>query len=62
MKKRILVKKLKKANFKLERHGSKHDIFIRINDDGSIDIEEVPRHREVNEELARAILRKWGIK
>ena len=56
MKQRDLVKKLKQNGFRFERHGGNHDVYRR----GS-DIEEVPRHKELNESLAKAILRKWGI-
>ncbi len=56
MKQRELIKKLVKAGFSFERHGSEHDVYVRGTDE-----EEVPRHREINEKLARAILRKWGI-
>ena len=47
MKQRDLVKKLKNAGFHL----------VRGNDE-----EVIPRHKEVNERLAKAILRKWGLK
>ena len=56
MKQRDLIKKLESVGFKFERHGGNHDIYRR----GS-DIEKVPRHKEINEMLAKAILRKWGI-
>lgn len=56
MKQRYLVNKLLAAGFKFERHGGNHDVYRR----GS-DIEQVPRHKEINEKLARAILKKWGI-
>ena len=56
MKQRELVKKLLDAGFRLERHGGNHDVYIRGKDK-----EEIPRHKEVNERLARAILRKWGL-
>lgn len=56
MKQRDLVKKLEQIGFAFERHGGNHDIYRR----GS-DIEKVPRHKEINEKLARAILRKWGV-
>lgn len=56
MKQRDLVNKLKSIGFILERHGGNHDIYRR----GS-EIEKVPRHKEINEKLARAILKKWGI-
>lgn len=57
MKQRELVKKLEQAGFRFERHGGKHDIYKRGNDE-----EAVPMHNEINERLARAILKKWGLK
>ncbi|MBS6678049.1 MAG: type II toxin-antitoxin system HicA family toxin [Clostridiales bacterium] len=56
MKQRDLIKKLEQIGFVFERHGGNHDIYRR----GS-DIEKVPRHKEINERLAKAILRKWGV-
>lgn len=55
MEQRELVKKLEAVGFVFERHGGNHDVYRRGND-----TEDVPRHREVNDTLARAILRKWG--
>lgn len=56
MKQRDIVKRLQKKTFRLLRHGRSHDLYI--NDNG--DIEEIPRHKEVNEKLAKHILDKWG--
>lgn len=56
MKNRDLKRKLEKAGFELVRHGSDHDIYQRGSDE-----EQVPRHREINEKLARAILKRWGL-
>lgn len=56
MKQRDLIKKLEDAGFAFIRHGGNHDIYKRNNDE-----EKIPRHREVNEKLAKAILRKWGL-
>lgn len=56
MKQRDLIKKLESIGFQFERHGGDHDIYRRGND-----IEKVPRHKEINEMLAKAILRKWGM-
>ena len=56
MKQRELIKRLERAGFELVRHGSDHDIYKRGNDE-----EQIPRHREVNEKLAKAILRRWGL-
>ena len=56
MKQRDLVKKLENAGFVFERHGSNHDVYAR-----GTEKEEVPRHKEINENLAKMILRKWKI-
>ncbi len=56
MKQRELVKKLVNAGFVFYRHGGNHDIYIK---DGIM--EQVPRHKEINEQLAKAILRKWEL-
>lgn len=55
MKNRELVKRLEKAGFVFERHGGEHDVYRR-----GKDTEQVPRHREINDHLAKAILKKWG--
>ena len=57
MRQRDLIKKLEEAGFKFDRHGGNHDIYKRGTDE-----EKIPRHREINENLAKAILRKWGLK
>lgn len=56
MKSKDLVKMLETAGFQFERHGGNHDIYVR-----GTDREEVPRHKEINERLAKAILKKWGL-
>ncbi len=56
MKHRDLVNKLTAKGFVFLRHGGKHDIYVRGND-----IEKIPRHREINENLAQAIIRKWAL-
>ena len=56
MKNRDLIKKLESGGFVFERHGSNHDIYRR----GS-ETEEVPRHKDIDEKLARAILRRRGL-
>ena len=56
MKRRELVKRLVKAGFELERHGSNHDVYSR-----GKDREEVPRHREIDEDLAKSIIKKWDL-
>ncbi|MBD5518166.1 MAG: type II toxin-antitoxin system HicA family toxin [Lachnospiraceae bacterium] len=56
MKQRDLIKRLEKAGFVMTRHGGDHDIYRRGNDE-----EQVPRHREIDERLAKAILKRWGL-
>ncbi len=56
MKQRELIKKLVDAGFVFDRHGGSHDVYIRNNV-----IENVPRHKEINEKLAKAILKRNGI-
>ena len=56
MKRRDLIKKLEAIGFVLERNGANHDIYSRGKDG-----ETIPRHNEINEKLAKAILRRWGL-
>ncbi|MBP3206118.1 MAG: type II toxin-antitoxin system HicA family toxin [Lachnospiraceae bacterium] len=56
MKRTDLIEKLEDGGFIFERHGSGHDIYVR----DSVK-ETVPRHREINEQLAKAILRRNGL-
>lgn len=56
MKQADLVKKLEDAGFIFERHGGNHDIYVK----GNVK-ETIPRHREVNERLAKAILKRNGL-
>lgn len=54
MKRRDLVQSLERAGCELLRHGSRHDIFHNPRTGKS---QPVPRHREVNERLARRIIK-----
>ncbi len=56
MKQRELIKRLEKAGFKFNRHGGDHDIYTR-----GADAEQIPRHKEIKENLAKSIIRKWGL-
>lgn len=56
MKNKELIKKLERAGFKFKEHGGNHDKYV-----GGNDVEVIPRHKEINERLARAILKKWGL-
>ena len=57
MKRRDLIKKFEKNGWWLERHGSDHDIYT----DGK-DIEPVARHTEINEILAKKIIKRRNLK
>ena len=52
MKKQTLERKLKALGWYLLRQGSRHEIWTN-----GVEQEPVPRHREINENLARKILR-----
>jgi predicted RNA binding protein YcfA (HicA-like mRNA interferase family) len=54
MKHRDLVSQLQQTGCVLLRHGAKHDIYHNPHTGRS---EPVPRHREINELLARKILK-----
>lgn len=56
MKQRELIKQLEDGGFVFERHGSNHDVYTRGDEQ-----ETIPRHNEINERLAKAILRRRGL-
>lgn len=56
MKQRDLIKKMEAGGFVFERHGSNHDVYVR-----GTEKEEVPRHKEIDERLAKAIIRRRGL-
>jgi mRNA interferase HicA len=56
VKRRDLVSALEGVGFVLVRHGAKHDVFGR----GSQHLT-VPRHRDVDDRLARKILKEAGL-
>lgn len=58
MKRRDLVRRLERAGCVLVRHGGAHDWYTNPETRQS---QPVPRHAEVNEWLARSILRKLGV-
>lgn len=53
MKQRDLIKKLEDAGFVFERLGSNHDVYVR-----GTEKDDVPRHKEIDERLAKAIIRR----
>lgn len=57
MKTKELIDLLIKNGWTFKRHGANHDIYIKGNERESI-----VRHRETDEELARAIIKRRGLK
>lgn len=57
MKRRDYIKLLVKNGWKFKREGSNHTVYVKGNR-----IEEVPRHREINERLARDKIKELGLK
>lgn len=57
MKRKVLIDLLERNGWKLLRNGSNHDIYEK---DGVF--ETVPRHKELNELLAKAIIKRRGLK
>ena len=57
MKQRELIKRLGKLGFHFERHGANHDIYT----DGKTKIP-IPRHKEMKEALAKAIIEQAELK
>ena len=55
MKRTALVKQIRESGAVLVRHGGKHD-WYRNPDTGAS--QPVPRHREINDHLARQILQR----
>ena len=54
MKRRDLISKIEKSDCVLLRHGAKHDIY---HNPSTGKTEPIPRHREINERLAKKILK-----
>ncbi len=53
VKRRDLERKMTELGWRFLRRGGRHDVWT----DGEYE-EPIPRHREINEQLARAILRR----
>jgi predicted RNA binding protein YcfA (HicA-like mRNA interferase family) len=53
MKRRVLIKKLKAKGWYFKRSGADHDIYTN-----GKDFEPIPRHKEINESLAQAIIKR----
>ena len=57
MKTKDLIELLERNGWKFKRHGANHDIYIK-----GMERESVPRHSEVKENLAKAIIKRRGLK
>jgi len=55
MKRRDLIKKIEKSGSVFIRHGGKHDWY---QNPATGMAQPIPRHKEINEHLARGILKK----
>lgn len=58
MKRRDLIKKLESAGYSIARDDGDHTIYAKA---GNRPVQ-VPRHREINENTAKAILKAAGLK
>lgn len=58
MKRRDLIKTLESAGYKIDRDDGNHTVYER---EGGRPVQ-VPRHREINENTAKAILKAAGLK
>lgn len=58
MKRKDLIRQLTKAGCVLLRHGSRHDIYLNPKNGNK---QPVPRHSEVDEQLARHIKKFLGV-
>ena len=56
MKRSVLLKKFRKHGWWILREGGSHTILTN----GS-DLEIIPRHREINERLALALISRWHL-
>ncbi len=57
MKTKDLIDLLIKNGWTFKRHGANHDIYVK-----GTERESIVRHRETDEELAKAIIKRRGLK
>ena len=57
MKIRELIKLLEKNGWYIKRNGGNHDLYTN-----GKQTEPIPRHPDINERLARSIIKKLGLK
>jgi mRNA interferase HicA len=58
MKRRDIIKKLEENGFILDRHGTNHDIYYNEKTNRRVPI---GRHREIDDILAKEILKEAGL-
>ena len=57
MKRKELIKLLEKNGWYIKRNGGNHDLYTN-----GKQTEPIPRHPDINERLARSIIKKLGLK
>lgn len=57
MKRRDLIKRLERNGWYLKRNGGNHDIYTN-----GVDNEPISRQSEIKEDLAKAIIKRRGLK
>ncbi|MDO5095429.1 MAG: type II toxin-antitoxin system HicA family toxin [Peptostreptococcaceae bacterium] len=57
MKRKDLIKLLERNGWVFKRHGGSHDLYYKEDK-----VEPIPRHKEIDERLARAIIKKHGLR
>jgi mRNA interferase HicA len=57
VKRKDLIRRLEENGWHLARNGANHDLYT----DGTY-TETIPRHTEINENLAKAIIKRRGLK
>ncbi len=57
MKRTDFIKLLEANGWRLKRNGADHGIYVK-----GKERESVPRHREIDEKLAKAIIKRRGLK
>ena len=56
MKNKDFIKLLVRNGWRFKRHGGKHDLYVKGGER-----ESVPRHKEIDDDLARAIIKRRGL-
>ena len=57
MKRRDLIKLLESNGWKFDRNGGNHDVYVK-----GTETEMIPRHTEINENLAKPIIKRRNLK